>query len=168
MSESKRNIELIRIFKKGYRVIDGVVYNPNGKVLKGCVHSNGYRFIHCSNNGLVPVHRLVALQKFGSKLFEPGIMVRHLDNNPLNNHEWNIALGTNRDNQLDRNAKDREQDAINAATHIRKFTDKELILIRNYYEECRSYKDTMAFWGISSKGTLHYILNTEYKTIKEK
>ena len=50
---------------------------------------------------------------------------------------------------------------------IRKFTDKEVEEIREDYKLLRSYKKIMELWNINSKGTLHYILNNNYITIKE-
>lgn len=49
----------------------------------------------------VPVHRVVAFQKYGEKIFEPGIIVRHKDNNKLNFDRNNILIGTALDNHLD-------------------------------------------------------------------
>ena len=85
---------LIETFEKGYRIIDGIIYNPDGKILKGYVGKRGYRRFSPVRTNHVKVHRLVAYQKFGDALFEEGIEVRHLDNNKLNNSEDNIALGT--------------------------------------------------------------------------
>ena len=48
------------------------------------------------------VHRLQAYQKFGDEIFKEGIVVRHLDNNSLNNSIDNIAIGTQQENMLDR------------------------------------------------------------------
>jgi len=31
--------------------------------------------------------------------------------------------------------------------------------IKEFYEECRSYKKTMEYFGIPSRGTLHHIIH---------
>ena len=36
--------------------------------------------------------------------------------------------------------------------------------VRSYYQETKSYKDTMKLFGITSKGTLNYILH-EYSRV---
>ncbi len=143
---------LIESFNKGYRIVDGVIYNPDGKILKGYV-DRGYRRFSPVRTMHVKVHRLVAYQKFGAALFEEGIEVRHLDNNKLNNSEDNIALGTHQQNMMDIPP---EQRRINAGNQVRKYDYKA---IREYYSQNRSYKDTMQKFNIESKGALHYILN---------
>ena len=109
----------------------------------------------------VEVHKLVAYQKYGNKLLEPKIEVRHLDGDSLNNLEENIAIGTRVDNVQDVLPEDRLASSINASTFNRKFTDLEMEEIRKFHT---SYKETMERFDISSKGTLHYILNTKYQT----
>lgn len=74
---------------KGYTVTrDGVVYYKGRKRSPTISKSNYYRFNIRINGINVPifVHRLQAYQKFGDRMFNPGIVVRHLDGNSLNNH----------------------------------------------------------------------------------
>ena len=59
-------------------------------------------------------HHLQACQKFGDKIYEEGMVVRHLDGNPLNNTWDNIEIGTDYDNHMDRSRKDRVEHAIKA------------------------------------------------------
>ena len=157
---------LIDAYNKGYRVKDGVVFSPyRNKPIKLQVNTNGYyRFsiVHKKQREHVLVHRLVAYQKYGWRLFKSGIEIRHLDNNYLNNLEDNIVFGTHSENMMDKPEKVRKSASIEASTNIRKFTDAEMDAIRRYHGG--SYKDTMAVFDITSKGTLHYILSTEYQT----
>ena len=44
----------------------------------------------------------------------------------------------------------------------RKFSEKEVLMIRRFHKKCKSYKKTMEKFNISSKGTLHRTLNREY------
>ena len=166
MELSKINKGILKVYRDGYRVIKQVIYNPAGKILKGRIDKSGYRvFKSYKVYPYLPVHKLVAYQKFGSKLFESKIQVRHLDNNSLNNAEYNIDLGTGSDNMMDQDEKVRICRSINAASKLRKFTDEEVRRVREDYKVMRSYKDVMSLWNISSKGTLHYILNNKYVTI---
>lgn len=166
MGLSKINKGILKAYGDGYRIIRQIIYNPAGKILKGPIAQYGYRvFKPYRAYPHLPVHKLVAYQKFGSKLFELGIQVRHLDNNSLNNAEYNIDLGTGSDNMMDQDKETRICRAINASNRIRKFTDEEMGRIRKDYKVMRSYKDVMSLWDISSKGTLHYILNNKYVTI---
>ena len=47
-------------------------------------------------------HRLQAFKKYGYKLYEKGIMVRHKDDVKSNNTVDNILIGTAKDNYNDR------------------------------------------------------------------
>ena len=151
---SKKNQQLIKAYEKGYRIINGELFNPLNSKLNGWKDKNGYRIFHISKNGSpIHFHRLVAYQKFGDEIFKEGIEVRHLDNNNLNNFDDNIAIGTRFDNIMDISKKQR---SINAGNQSRKYPHEKII---EFYNECKSYLQTMEKFGISSKGTLHYILN---------
>ena len=60
-------------------------------------------------------------------------MVRHIDNNSLNNFWDNIEIGSNSDNQMDRNPDCRKKSAIIAS---RKMQDS----VRSYEERCKIYE----------------------------
>jgi hypothetical protein len=157
-------------YERGYRVKNGEVISPfTGKQRKLNIGKQygyeRYRFNirdEITKNAYpVEVHKLVAYQKYGNELLKPEIEVRHLDGNSLNNLEENIAIGTRIENALDIPQEIRLTRSINASTANRKFTDLEMEEIRRFHT---SYKETMERFDISSKGTLHYILNTKYQT----
>ena len=166
---SKNNEFVILAYEKGYRVINGEVISPfTGRSRKLRVHNNhGYKkyLFTISEKGKssypVEIHKLLAYQNYGDRIFDPDLEIRHLDNNSLNNLDDNITIGTKSQNKLDMPSKQRRDLSVNAATSLRKFTDAEMEKIRRYH---RNYKDTMEMFDITSKGTLHYILNTEYQT----
>jgi hypothetical protein len=110
------------------------------------------------------VHRLVAYQKYGMNIFNPNFEVRHLDGNIVNNLDDNIILGSHKENMMDKPEAVRQFHSIRAASVLRKFTDYEIEKIRAYHIKCGSYKQTMSIFNITSKGTLCYILNVNYKT----
>jgi len=92
------------------------------KIEKNFVDRYGYRYFwlripHLSVRGTVNYHRLGAVQKYnaGDEMFVPGIMVRHLDNNKLNNRLDNLALGTALDNARDIPYEDASERGIKAA-----------------------------------------------------
>lgn len=161
---SKSNGRVLDAYNRGYRVINEIVYSPyreEPRVLQ--ISNTGYYVFNVSRDP-VPVHRLVAYQKYGNTIFEPGIEVRHRDSNKLNNQEDNILIGSHVDNMQDKSPKLRLKSSIAAATGIRRFTDFEIEEIRKFHKG--SYKETMKTFDISSKGSLHYILNTQYQTKK--
>lgn len=54
-------------------------------------------------------HRIIALMKYGpEKLSEPGIVVRHIDGNKINNDPTNLELGTQKENVMDHLRANRE------------------------------------------------------------
>lgn len=87
----------------GFNVSLGGIVTRHGKVYKGHVH-NDYKevtFIYNNKTYHCPVHRIQAYIKYGVLLYEKGIMVRHLNNNKLDNSWINIAIGTAYDNYHD-------------------------------------------------------------------
>ena len=149
-----------KAYEKGYRITEeGKVIGLRGEEV-GYNRIGGYigfkiRDVDGSNLG-VSAHRLQAYQKFGETIYQTGTVVRHLDGNPKNNSIDNIAIGSMRDNIMDRPAHERLEHALHATSFWRKYDKEE---VRKFHEESGSYKKTMEHFGISSKGTLHHILN---------
>lgn len=148
-------------YNKGYYVCkNGLMYNPRGKRIANHHSGTGYygatfrfktKFKKCK------VHRLQAYQKYGDLIYEKEIVVRHLDGNSFNNSWENIKIGTYQQNSLDISKEKRFERALNATSYIRKYDKKE---VRMFYASVKSYKETMEKFNISSKGTLHYVLNS--------
>lgn len=158
MTAFSRNEE--KAHDKGCRATGLQVIGPSGKSLRLRANTSGYPVFGIKSetrNGCnVPCHRLVAFQKFGQALFIPGLEVRHVDGNRLNFLPENIALGTHADNMQDIPAEVRMQKALKATAAIRKHDRKA---VKSFYAECKSYPLTMKQFGITSTGTLHYVLN---------
>lgn len=149
----------ILAYKLGVRVLENGDVIVNGKQYKGNKNQGYYRFqIYNSENKriFVFVHRLQAFQKYGLSMFKEGIVVRHLNSNPVDNSWDNIAIGTHSDNMMDIPQHIRLAKALHATSFIRKY-DRDSVK-RFYLDNGKSYKKTMAEFGISSKGTLNYIL----------
>jgi hypothetical protein len=172
----KTNLILLHAYEIGYRCDEqGNVSSKKG-IINPYINSNGYLSFsvkvsppihHKLASKAVPVHRLQAYQKHGDEIFGENIHVRHLNGNPLDNSYDNILIGSVSENSLDRPKHLRIKNAINASNKIRRFTDSEILEIKKFHKENKStYKETMSKFNISSKGSLHYILNTEYVTNK--
>lgn len=161
---------LIFAADKGYKVQSGIVISPKGKQRKLKIDDGYFTFnIRPSwaiNRIVYPVHvhRLVAFQKYGYKIFELGIVVRHFDGNSLNNLEDNIRIGTQTENALDRKPQDRLAHAIKASSFLRKFSDELINQIKEDRKSGMNYKELMKKYNISSLGTMSYIINNTYKT----
>jgi len=141
---------------RGYYVNDGgELMSFSGKRMNPHTGTTGYRYFKMSKHGKrCSVHRLQAYQKFGDSLYDTGIVVRHLDGNPLNNRPENINIGTQSQNMMDRPQHIRMSHALLATSKARKYNREE---VKAHFNG--SYKKTMEYFGITSKGTLHFILN---------
>ena len=174
MKLSKNNLAVQYANNKGYVVNSiGEVYNKNlNKIkLKRNVRENGktYHSFNLKHNNIlytVKVHKLQAYQKYGEKIFNKNIVVRHLNDNSEDNSENNICIGTAHDNHMDMLYEKRLEMALNATKHIRKYTDEIIINIKTDHLNGLSYKELMQKYNISSKGTINYILKHKYKTKK--
>ena len=107
---NKRQRAIVEASEKGYTVKDdGRLISPGGRQLKLQLYENRpgrtQYYYFGSGSSKVKVHRLVAYQKFGKRIFEPGVQVRHLDDNSLNNSWDNIGIGTQVDNWGDKKKK---------------------------------------------------------------
>jgi|11BtaG_2_1085332.scaffolds.fasta_scaffold37440_1 hypothetical protein len=145
--------------KRGYFVDNnGQMYTPNGTLVQT---KNKQGYIKCTvsvngKNKTLTAHRLVAYSKYKEKIYEAGVLVRHLDGDKLNNKYDNISIGSNSDNSLDVPAEERLARAINASKKTIKYDADE---VYNFYIKCgKSRKKTQEHFNISSGGTLHYIL----------
>lgn len=148
-------------WEKGYYVNGlGEAYSKRGVKLKLQLNRNYYSF--CIKVGLknrrVNVHRLQAYQKFKDKIYEDNMVVRHLNGNPLDNSFNNIGIGTQVDNALDRPKEDRLKHGRLASSFNIEYPKELIEEIKNFYNNCKSYKKTMEKYNISSTGTLWHIL----------
>lgn len=156
VDKMKHTKYIVEAYNRGYRINDeGHAISPHGKVLKPLCASNGYYYFNMrinKVNGSVYYHRLMAYQKYGELLFSADC-VRHLNGNSIDNSYDNIEIGSRSDNMMDIPKEIRVRKSANANMKYKNIDE-----IRNYYNNCKSYKETMERYGISSKGTLYYIL----------
>lgn len=153
--------KLLKCYEKGYRINkEGKIYYKNN-LRKGYIQYHGkipYLKLSIRLKDKIcniPVHRLQAYQKYGDRLFENGMEVRHLNGNSLDNSYDNIAIGTHSENMFDKSKEERLKQANIATSYMKKHNHEK---IYDYYIKCKSYKETMKKFNISSKGTLHFIL----------
>jgi len=102
---SKSNEAVISACNKGYTIDhSGRVYSFLGHEVIGSVDKRGYRRFSFTDEGvLFPVkfHKFQAYMKFGDCAFSKTIVVRHLNNNKIDNSWDNIGIGSSQDNALD-------------------------------------------------------------------
>lgn len=155
--------EITRLSKeKGYYVDKkGDVFNKDGKSISLSSNNKGtgYKSFNIRVNGSNPtrsfVHRLQAFQKFGDVIFKEDMVIRHLNGDSLDNSFENIGIGTLSDNMLD---IPKEKRVLNASNPKH---DHEKIIqdFKNGYK----YKEIMEKYGITSKGTVSFIVNKSLK-----
>ena len=145
------------VYEKGYRINkQGDVMGIRAKTLlphlsRRGYHTFSYKRKKASSASLMMYHRFQAYTKYGDKIFDKGIIVRHLDGNPLNNHWDNIAIGNQSDNMMDKTPEQRKKDASNPKY--------DHIAILNDRDDGMTYKEIMKKYDISSKGTVSFIIN---------
>ncbi len=165
-NKSKKNLALLDAVEKGYVIIEGKIFHKS-KELKGNCPKSGYiKFSMRTKDGKrnqVNVHRLVAYQKYGDRIFEKGIHVRHLDSNSINNLEDNIAIGTKSENELDKPPEVRMRAALIASSFSKKFNHEAILKLHN---EGNSYKKIMEELNIKSKGTISFIIKKSIESKK--
>ncbi len=112
-------------------------------------------FSHNGSNLSFKVHRFCAYLKYGNQLFNSGLLVRHLDDNPLNLSWDNIVLGTQKEN-----AEDQPKDSrIARAKYARSFqvrpptcrTDDHIVeeILRLYFSQTKGLGRSP--WGLNKK-----------------
>lgn len=106
--------------------------------------------------GKIQVHQFIAYLKFGEVIFRPDMQVRHLNGNSLDNRWSNICFGTASDNMMDIEEETRVEKAGQAG---RSYDDDFIQELVDRRKEGATYKQLMAEFGITSKGTLSYLLN---------
>lgn len=108
----------------------------------------------------VHVHRIVAYLKFGEDVLT-SLCVRHLNDDPLDNSWDNIALGTPKENAMDRSPEDRRRHAQKAGK-ANSLPDETWDKVRADHEAGMGYKKLRAKYGIPL-GTLSYRLSKKAK-----
>ena len=159
----KRYEEILK--ERGYTIDkNGVVYNKDGKEVKGRI-KNGYKTISARVDGVkrdIKFHRFQAYTKYGEDLFEEGVVVRHLNNNKMDNSWDNIAIGTSQDNSMDNPPEERMKCAIAASKAYNKYKKEFVEKIRKEHSDGATYAEIIRKYGIP-KSSVSFIINNKYK-----
>jgi len=143
-------------FDKGYCVKNGAMFYKDSP-RKCLLDKQGYPYVSImieSKRHRLHLHRLCSYQLYKEKMFEPGIVVRHLNDIKTDCSEENIAIGTNRDNAMDVPAEKRMSTSLKGTAKRRKYNPIE---VKSYYAE-HGCKKTKENFNIKNNGTLRYIL----------
>jgi hypothetical protein len=168
MNERKRFIEK-EAFERGYRITkEGQALNPSGIEI-GFISNQSITKYYVFNirqfsdrrTVCVKVHRLQAFQKFGDKIYENGIVVRHKDDDSFNNNWDNILIGTDLENSYDKSKEKRILNCKGSTKINQKYSQELIDEIRTLYNNGAKQFELVKKFNIP-KSTIHHILNTNY------
>lgn len=145
----------------------GILKNNKGMAV-GSLNTQGYRKIQITFKGkkiMVFIHRIQAFKKYGKKLYEEGIQVRHLNDIKKDNSWENIAIGTAKDNYQDRGQKFIEKQQKLATQASIKYNKELIQQAKQYYEKTNNLKETAEKFNIPAP-SLHYRLKGKKKQIR--
>ena len=173
---SRRNRAIIKAFWEGYRVTaTGQVLNPVGSICNTHKSESGYYQLSYKIDGvqtLITVHRFVAYCKYGMRLFEEGIVARHLDSDRTDNSWDNVAIGTCKDNSSDRPAGERQATGIKIGAKLRTLTSEQVQQIRYWYRKPNprtgllfTIKDFTAIYGLAHSAVWRIIRGVSYSDV---
>lgn len=154
---------IIKSYEAGFRATsEGNIISHKGKRVGSDRGDGRISFASIKDdNGIrrmLLAHRFIAYQLYGDKIFEKGIIVRHLNDNPSDNRFENIAIGTRKDN-----ARDGKRNGVVYGGWQLK---KEYGNIYRYYKKYGWNKTLRRFdCGYSA---LSYIKNNYKPTLKDK
>jgi len=151
---------------------EGNIYNPQG-IKINCYEGGRGGYLGFKVRGELPdgrskqmhvrVHRFIAFQKFGERLFTDGLLVRHLDGNPKNNSWKNLELGTLSDNYYDISAEQRKVMHAKIGKSRMKYSDEFINSVRmRYINNCPSSEELMQEFNIPSRSLLSDVLFHDY------
>jgi len=145
----------------------GILKNRKGEVV-GSLNRQGYQKIQITLDGKckeVFTHRIQAFKKFGRKMYEKGIQVRHLNDIKIDNSWENIELGTAKDNYYDRGKKSIQESQKRATQASIKYSKELIEQAKEYYKETNNLKATAKKFNIP-ESSLHYRLKGKKKQIR--
>jgi hypothetical protein len=123
---------------KGYRIKDGKWYNPKGKEIGYINNDSPYKKFRVCQEGIrrhIGFHKLVAYQLYGEDAFKPNVVIRHLDDNSLNNEEDNIGLGTHLENIYDMSSEKRSRRSFDGRKTAKRLLEGlEQIILQEHNE----------------------------------
>lgn len=171
---SNSDVAIIYAYNKGYRLNDdGDLISPKGKALVSkikkfkkesntTIHFQRYKvfsvYIPDYGHTTTFCHRLGAYQKFSKKIFDKGIVVRHLNGNSLDNSLTNLGIGSASDNRMDIPRDVRKRASLAASKSRRRFSDEIVSGIRLDREMGMTYYQIGTKYNVS-KSTLSYLFN---------
>jgi hypothetical protein len=163
IKNTRTNRAIVFLYEKGYSCSpEGTVFNERGKEV-GYDRGDGRYCIGLNFEGsmcLVLRSRFVAYCKYKDLMFEPGILVRHIDDNSSDDSLNNIRIGTKKDNI---------EDARRNNIKLGRPNDKDRLNYSSIYVSWKTvgFSNTMRRFNMST-GTLTKITQKYEPTLMDK
>ena len=167
---NKTQLAIIYSFDHGLNITsDGTVIGVRGKEKKTRVDTRGYIVVKIGYEGIsrpICVHHLQAYKKYGMKMFDDKMQVRHLNGDKTDNSFNNISIGSAKENMLDRPPKERLIHS-QLANKGRRFDNAQILEIRKLYKKPTSITEIAKLFKADRK-TIREIVNfISYKDVLE-
>ena len=127
---------------------------------------DGYREAYVWRNGrryYLKVHHLVLAAFVGPKM--PGMVCRHLDGNPANNHVGNLCWGTPKENAADRVRHGRGNYVPGELNPAHKLTAEQVREIRKEVAGGELHKDVATRFGIHRAHVSKIVARHKWKAL---
>ena len=151
---------------RGYSVTSDGTIMRKGNAISAKLNNNGYYTIRVCGK-TISIHRIQAYQKYGEKLYGPGMETRHINGIRTDNSYGNITIGSHSENMMDRKESDRVASAKYASSKSKlslpKYSKEIVLAIRNDRDSGMTYRSLMKKYGITSSGMVYRICNHEFK-----
>jgi hypothetical protein len=129
----------------------------NGKKINIIENKWGYLYFGLNimnHKYAIKIHRLIGYLKYGDKIFDKFLVIRHLNNIKTDNSWDNLILGTHQENSMDVPSDERLRAAKHASTFgcaaTKKLTDEQAISLVKKYKQGFTNSNLMAEYNISS------------------
>ncbi len=134
-----------------------------GKVLSGSTHSEAFPYVtfQLGAGRTLSAHVAVCLAFKGSR--PDGMVVRHLDNNPANNWEYNLCYGTQKQNQADRIANGTKSEGEKHG--MVKLTQRQVEEIKQRLADGEFQKDIAVIYGVTQSTVSNIKRGSRWKSL---
>lgn len=153
---------LLEILRRGYTVDkNGIAKNPKGLIVGKT--TNRYDKISVKINKItfsVFVHKIQAYLKFGNKIFEKDIIVRHKNDISKDNTWDNILIGSFQENSLDVPKEKRILNSLNSTLKTRKYSNELILKVREELKT-KTVKEISKLYNIPTN-TIYWMKNNQY------
>ncbi len=144
---NKQRLVMIEYFIRGNKITtSGKCIDQQGIEYKEFTMNSGYKYIYFKYYQLF-IHRIQAFEKYRDKLYITGYVVRHKDDDKLNNSFYNVLIGTRADNWSDW----RQNNGIGKS--VQKQIEERLlnngyVVLQNLYNDYGGYVCLNSFYNL--------------------